>query len=135
MLKKMADMYGSIQTAPFQILLYTLIHKQAITSSILYRYGQGFDSRQRQDIFLFSTASRPALGPTQWVPEAVSPVVKRQWREADHSPPSSAEVKNVKNSYITSCSKYAETVFIACFQGHLIAKTSFITPVSSCMQP
>jgi hypothetical protein len=37
--------------------------------------------------------SGPALGPTQppiqWVP-----VVKRQECEADHSPPSSAEVKN-----------------------------------------
>jgi hypothetical protein len=30
----------------------------------------------------------------QWIPGAVSPRVKRQEREADHSPPSSAEVKN-----------------------------------------
>jgi hypothetical protein len=30
----------------------------------------------------------------QWVPGAVSPRVKRQEREADHSPPPSAEVKN-----------------------------------------
>jgi hypothetical protein len=45
-----------------------------------------------------STASRPALRPTQppiqWVPEALSPGVKRQERESDHSLPSSAEVKN-----------------------------------------
>jgi hypothetical protein len=36
-----------------------------------------------------------ALGPTQlqWVPGAFSPGVKLQEREADHSPPSSAEVK------------------------------------------
>jgi hypothetical protein len=42
--------------------------------------------------------SRTALGPTQppiqWVPEALSLGVKRLGREADHSPPSSAEVKN-----------------------------------------
>jgi hypothetical protein len=42
--------------------------------------------------------SRTALGPTQppvqWVPVAVSLGVKRPVREADHSPPSSAEVKN-----------------------------------------
>jgi hypothetical protein len=41
--------------------------------------------------------SRSTLGPTQpstqWVPGALSPGVKRQWREADHSPQTSAEVK------------------------------------------
>jgi hypothetical protein len=40
--------------------------------------------------FLFSTSSRPALGPTQppiqWVAWALSLVVKRQGRKADHSP-------------------------------------------------
>jgi hypothetical protein len=45
-----------------------------------------------------STTSRPNLGltqpPIQWVPGALSPGVKRPGREADHSPPSSAEVKN-----------------------------------------
>jgi hypothetical protein len=48
--------------------------------------------------FLFTTASRTALEPTQppiqWVPESLSLGVKRPGREADHSPPSSAEVKN-----------------------------------------
>jgi len=43
--------------------------------------------------------SRPALEPTQppvqWVPGVLSPGVKaRQGRDADHSPPSSAEVEN-----------------------------------------
>jgi hypothetical protein len=32
--------------------------------------------------------------PMQWVVGAPSPQVKRQGREADHSPPSSADVKN-----------------------------------------
>jgi hypothetical protein len=45
-----------------------------------------------------STASRPLLVPTQptiqWAPGAVSPGVKRLGSEADHSPPTSAEVKN-----------------------------------------
>jgi hypothetical protein len=49
-------------------------------------------------IFLFTTASRTALGPTQppiqWVPGFLSLGVKRPGREADHSPPSSADVKN-----------------------------------------
>jgi hypothetical protein len=48
--------------------------------------------------FLFTIASRTALGPTQppiqWVPGALSVGAKRPGREADHSPPSSAEVKN-----------------------------------------
>jgi hypothetical protein len=54
---------------------------------------------KRAGNFLFTTASRTALGPTQpptqRVPGALSLRVKRPGREADHSPPSSAEVKNV----------------------------------------
>jgi hypothetical protein len=50
-------------------------------------------------IFLFSTSSKPALVSTQpfiqCVPGALSPRVKRQVREADHSPPASAEVKKM----------------------------------------
>jgi hypothetical protein len=42
--------------------------------------------------FLFSTASRPS--PIQGIPGTISPGVKRPGREGDHSPPSSAEVKN-----------------------------------------
>jgi hypothetical protein len=46
--------------------------------------------------FHFSTASKPILGPTQppihWVPGTLSPGVKRPWREADHSLPTSAKV-------------------------------------------
>jgi hypothetical protein len=48
--------------------------------------------------FFFSPLSIPALGPTQspiqWVPGALSLHVKQPGREADNSPPSSAEVKN-----------------------------------------
>jgi hypothetical protein len=46
---------------------------------------------------LLSTSSRPALRPTQptirWVPRALCPEVKRQGREADHSPPTCTKVK------------------------------------------
>jgi hypothetical protein len=54
---------------------------------------------KHRDRFTFTfSASRPALGPTQssiqWTPESLSMGVKRPRREADHSPPSSAEVKN-----------------------------------------
>jgi hypothetical protein len=48
---------------------------------------------------IFFTSSRPALGstqpPIQWVPGALSPGVKRQWREGDHSLPTSSEVKKM----------------------------------------
>jgi hypothetical protein len=37
---------------------------------------------------------RPTLSPNQRVPGAVSLGVKRSGRDADHSPPSSAEVKS-----------------------------------------
>jgi hypothetical protein len=57
----------------------------------------GFDFWQRQEIFLFSMESRPALKPTQspiqWVLWALSPEIKQQWRDIEHSTPSSAEVK------------------------------------------
>jgi hypothetical protein len=34
-------------------------------------------------IFLFCTTLRPALGPIQWVPEVLSPWVKRPGSETD----------------------------------------------------
>jgi hypothetical protein len=49
--------------------------------------------------FLFATASRSALGPTQppiqWVPGAISLGVKRPGCKTNHSPKSNAEVTNV----------------------------------------
>jgi hypothetical protein len=58
----------------------------------------GFDSLRSLGIFFFTTASRTALGPTQssiqWVLGAISPGIKRPGCEADHSTPSSAEVKD-----------------------------------------
>jgi hypothetical protein len=60
-----------------------------------------FDPRQRQRIFLLASASRPALGPTfppiHWVMGTGGPFPgskARQGRDADHSPPSRAEVEN-----------------------------------------
>jgi hypothetical protein len=57
----------------------------------------GLDSRRGLENFLFTTASRTALRPTQppvqYVPRSLSLGVKRQGREADHSLPSTAEVK------------------------------------------
>jgi hypothetical protein len=53
---------------------------------------------------LFTTASRTVLGPTQppiqWVPGTLSLEVKRPGLEADHSPPSSTEVREWVELYI-----------------------------------
>jgi len=65
---------------------------------------QGLDDprsaiRRVWKIFLFLKTSRPALGPTQppsqRVPGVFSPGIKRLGLAADHSSPSSAEVKRV----------------------------------------
>jgi hypothetical protein len=72
-------------------------------SSVGIALGYGVDDRGSRvrfpaGIFLFTTVVRTALGltqcPIQWVPGALSLGVKRPGHEADHSPPSSAEVKN-----------------------------------------
>jgi len=74
------------------------------SGSIVSDYGLddraiGFDPRQGQRIFPLASLSRPALGPTkppvQWVPGGpFSGGKARPGRDADHSPPSSAEVVN-----------------------------------------
>jgi hypothetical protein len=79
--------------------LYHCVCATISRSAILLRglgYGlddRGFESRQEPGIFPFTTASRPALGPTQspiqWVPGGLC-----LGREADNSPPSRAEVEN-----------------------------------------
>jgi hypothetical protein len=54
-----------------------------------------------RDLFLIVTASRPVLGstqpPIQWVPRALTPVVKRLGRKANYLPPSSTELKNASS--------------------------------------
>jgi hypothetical protein len=69
--------------------------------------NRGFDSRRGLGIFLFTTAFRMALGPTQppiqRVPGALSLGVKRPGREADHhSPPSRAKFKEWVVLYLHS---------------------------------
>jgi hypothetical protein len=57
------------------------------------------------EFFFFDTVSRPALGPKppiQWVPGALFLWLKPPVREADHSPPSSAEVKECVELYLQS---------------------------------
>jgi hypothetical protein len=72
----------------------------ALNSQVSIAKYYGLDGRGsipgRSKRLFFSTLQR--LGPTQpfiqWVPGAFSREVKRPGREVDHSPPSSAEVKD-----------------------------------------
>jgi hypothetical protein len=80
--------------------VFTVIPKSC-DSSVGIALGYWLDdrgsSRPGLGICLFTTASRTSSGPiqppVQGVPGALSLGVKRPEREADHSPPSSAEVK------------------------------------------
>jgi hypothetical protein len=58
------------------------------------------------DCFIFATASRPAVGPTQpplqWVLWAITPGVELSQSKVDHYPPSSSKIKNVWICIFTS---------------------------------
>jgi hypothetical protein len=80
-----------------QKIMYLETSTNYVGAGIVTDYGvqagwPEFGPRQGQEILVFSTTSRPQ--PTlQWVP-GLFPGVKRPGNEADHPPPSSAEVKN-----------------------------------------
>jgi hypothetical protein len=92
----------------FLIIPYMRLSIRSRGSSLIQRWAMGWmigvSSRQGLGIFLFTTASKPALGPTQppiqWVPGALSLGVKRLGRESGHSPASSAEVKEWVELYL-----------------------------------
>jgi hypothetical protein len=94
----------------FFFMVYQVSQSRDSSVSTALGYGLdgvlGFDSWRGLGIFLFTTASRTTLGstqpPIQWVPGDLSLVVKRPRREADHSPPSSAEVKECVELYLHS---------------------------------
>jgi hypothetical protein len=95
-----------------------------------------FDSRQGLGIFFVATVSRPALGPKQspiqWILGSLFLGVKRPGREADHSPPSSAKVKNVwsytstlQYVFIALClamQRYNFTFYLLLYQVHRLCK-------------
>jgi hypothetical protein len=66
----------------------------------------GFDPRQRQKDLSSVSVCRSPLGPiqppTQWVPGSFPDGKARPRRDADHSPPSSAEVMNEQELYLLS---------------------------------
>jgi hypothetical protein len=85
----------------FPVTFYNVMNQSSRYSNWL-RAGRSrgrSSSPGRVKIFISSTSSRPALGstqpPIQWVPDALSPGIKRPGREADHFPPASAEIKKM----------------------------------------
>jgi hypothetical protein len=68
------------------------INKRAIENLKIIRVPV-FDSQQRQEILLFSMASRIVPSGAHPAFSGMGTGVKRQGREADHSPPSTSEVK------------------------------------------
>jgi hypothetical protein len=71
-----------------------------------HRAGTGIEMNVNAEAGKFSLHHRVQNGsgahqpPIQWVREALSLRVKRPGREADHSPPSSAEVKECEELYL-----------------------------------
>jgi len=63
-------------------------------------------------IVLLMWALGPVRPPIQWVPGALSLAVKWPGREADHSPPSSVEVKEYVDQYLHFPVRLHGVVFI-----------------------
>jgi hypothetical protein len=88
--------------APLFVIFQVVREFSSRDSSVDIAMGYGLKGRcsipGRGKIFLFSTLSRPALVSTQPAIQRLQGVlslrVQRPGREADHSPLSSAEVKN-----------------------------------------
>jgi len=63
---------------------------------------QSLETVKHKDRYLSYGFLEPTQPPIQWVPETISLVVKRREREADHSPPYNAEVKESAELYLHS---------------------------------
>jgi hypothetical protein len=91
-----AQLFGVYTYNTIRYLLY--VYVLAVSTATGWTPKGQSSNLGRGKIFLLSTSSRPVLGltqpPIQWVSGTLSPGVKRLGREADHSPPTSTEVKN-----------------------------------------
>jgi hypothetical protein len=96
----------------------------------------GLDFRKGQVIFLYPTASRPALGLTQpsvqWVPGALFQGVKRPWREADPSPSSAPRSRMVElylhsSWHNASLIKHGGSFTVYIYLGGFVGTWAFVT--------
>jgi hypothetical protein len=62
-----SSLYKKFSSSDLHALPCSGLIYDSVAHSVVYRRAgrPGFDSRQGQEIFLFATVSRPALGPTQ----------------------------------------------------------------------
>jgi hypothetical protein len=94
----MADLFKTRNNIATEIILAisNLMYSSRESSVIIATGLSGFDSWQRQEMFLYSTASIPALEPTQppvqLMPGVLSSRKNQPGLETDHSPPSSDEI-------------------------------------------
>jgi hypothetical protein len=84
-------------------------YRKSRDSSVGIAVGYGLDDRGSRVRFPAGAGNfclhhrvQNGSGPHQWVPGCSFPGVKRPGREADHSPPSSAEVKECVELYLHS---------------------------------
>jgi hypothetical protein len=95
--------YTYIHTSYIHTYIRTYIHTYIHTAKIKQFM---MEDKLSSEIFLLTTVSRTALRPTQppiqWVPGAPSLGLKPLGREADQSPPPSAEVKECVELYLHS---------------------------------
>jgi hypothetical protein len=112
---KLTDIKHLKRTENYKVQLKPITgnKRRAVTAQLVWCWATGwmirvlgFNCWWGLGIFLFTTTSRAALGPTQppieWVPGALSLGVKWLGHEADHSPPSSAKVKECVELYLHS---------------------------------
>jgi hypothetical protein len=83
------------------VCIVSVVGSRGSSVSIVSDYGlgdRGSIPGRGKKIFPLASVSRPALRPTQppvqWVPGVLSSDKARAGRDADHSSPSGAEVKN-----------------------------------------
>jgi hypothetical protein len=92
------DMYHSWKKLEmFADFLLVKLKGRSRDSSVDIPTGYGLDGRGSipgRGKRFFCTPQGPDRSYIQWVPGALSPGVRRPGREADHSLPSNAEVKN-----------------------------------------
>jgi hypothetical protein len=82
--------------------------------------GLRFPTVARDFSHMHGVQTKPSI---QWAPAALSPAVKRLEREADHSPPSTGEVKNTRIYSSTPSQVFMALCLSSQAQGQVLLNT------------